>query len=151
MRGLSSWKSSRAKLSASGMAVSWKKRKARKWKGCARAGSSKAKRLRKLKPGLFNQLGGPAARGEGDGMDRSGAGWTQACSHRCGHLRGGVGKVSTRPPNGKWNRRCSFASAQSMGRTGLACGRIAAMPVATGEQSCKRQKFAFSFAGTKGM
>ena len=36
MRGLSSWKSSRAKLYASGMAVSWKKRKARKWKGCAR-------------------------------------------------------------------------------------------------------------------
>ena len=61
------------------------KAESEKVEGLCAVRSSKAKRLRKLKPGLFNQLSGPAARGEGDGMDRSGAGWTQARSHRCGH------------------------------------------------------------------
>ena len=77
------------------------KAESEKVQGLCAVRSSKAKRLRKLKPGLFNQLSGPAARGEGHGMDRGRAGRTQADSDRCDHARGGVGKVSTRPPNGR--------------------------------------------------
>ena len=104
-----------------------------------------------LKPGLFNQLGGPAARGEGHGMDRGRSGRTQAYSDRCGHEVVESERSARDHESGRENRRYSFAEAGSVGRTGLACGRIAAMRVATGEQSCKRQRFAFSFAGKKGM
>ena len=82
-------------------------------------------------------------------MDRSDTGWTQARAHR----RDYEVVESQRPirdhESVRWNKSCSFADAGSVGRTGLACGRVAGMRVATGEQFCKRQRFVFSCVGKK--
>jgi hypothetical protein len=83
------------------------KAESEKVEGLCAVGSSKAKRLRKLKPGLFNQLSGPP-------IVVRGMEWS------------GVAKASTPPRNDRWNRSCFFAS-QEHGANGSCTCSIAAM------------------------
>jgi hypothetical protein len=107
------------------------KAESEKVEGLCSVRCSKAKRLRKLKPGLFNQLGGPplVVRGiEWTGVVLAGLKhaatvvamkcWSRKGQHATTLLPGGTG--------------VTLSPGRSVGRTGLAWGRIVAMPVAIG-------------------
>ena len=97
---------------------------------CAVRGSL-AKRLRKLKPGLFNQLSGPPIVVRG--MEWTGvllAGLKHAPSVVAMKWWSRKGQhATTRAPSGTGTAR---APGRCMGRAGLAWGRIVAMQVAIG-------------------